>query len=251
MRPLALVVALAIASGYGLAQAGTISPCSADCTWSIQSDGVQVASGQFVVNPDTGDIDLQAPVTVKLGSGNWVGISNLYGNSDPVLGFSLAAGTGTKGKTYSVTLSLPIELSGLLEASSSVSYSLTALSSAGAQITPLNGHLVVAQEVDTDVGGLPPLNKGVDVGDLFAVSGGPVIANSPVYAASNTLTGNLAYDLMSVTIGFALSPKSNVAISGFVQQSETTPVPLPAAGWLLGSALLGLLPWVKRRERLQ
>ena len=228
----------------GTAAAGTIMPCDGQCTWSIQSDGSQVASGQFTVDPGSGDIDLQ-PLTVRLGGGNWVGINDLSGNTDPVLDFGVSAGAGPSGKTFTVTFSLPIQLTGVLDVSSSVGYSLTSLSGAGAQVTPLNSHLAVASEVDSSVNGLGRLNNGVDVGDIFFTAGGPHTVNSPTYTATNDITANLAYDLMTVTLGFALSPRSSVNISGFVEQLpiDQIPTPLPPSAWLLASALLGLLLW--------
>ncbi len=123
------------------------------------------------------------------------------------------------GSTFGFTFNLPIALQGPINADSSVSYSLTSLSAAGAQVAPVVGsNIVSAFEVDTSVGGLPSLNKGVDVGNTFFFTGGPQTQNSPVYTASNTFTGNLAYDLMTVKVDFSLSADSTVGMSGFVQQ---------------------------------
>jgi hypothetical protein len=233
-KSIALVVCLSAAGIFDGASAGTIVPCNGNCTWSIDANGAQVASGSFAVDPKTGDIQFTTPGKVSLGGGAWAQIQTLSGNTDPILGFSVKADTAAAGQTFSFNFSIPISLSGPLEASSSVSYSLTSLSSAGAQISPLNGHVVVAQEVDSSVGGLPPLDKGVDVGDTYFFTGGPTTVNSPVYTKSSALTGNSAYDLMSVTLGFALSSNSQAGVSGFVQQ---TPVPLPPALSLLLSAV--------------
>jgi hypothetical protein len=235
------VIALLCAAGSGIASAGTIAPCGGDCTWSIAAGGVQVASGAFQVDPGSGDINLQGPVKVGLGGGAWAEINGISGNSDPILGFNLSANTGANARTFSFTFSLPIALSGLVDASSSVSYSLTSQTATGAQISPLRGHVVTAQDVDTTVNGLAPLNKGVDVGDGFFFTGQGT-KNSGAYTAENILTGNPAYDLMSVTLGFSLTRMSNLGVSGFVQQTTVnqSPVPLPATVWLLGSvALLG------------
>ncbi len=225
-----------------------VPSCAMSCTWSISVDGSEVDSGMYMADPVSGNLMIAQPVNVDLGDGAFVRVDNMFGNIDPILGFSTSAGTGALGKTFAFNFFLPIALSGPLIANSSVSYSLTSTTSAGAQIAPLFAKVVTAQEVDTSVGGVSPLNKGVDVGNTFFFSGGPQTQNSPVYTANSTLTGNLLYDLMSVTVAFSLSANSQVGLSGFVQQ-DLTPgagvgtVPLPAAVWLLGAGLgsLGLL----------
>lgn len=244
----------ALATGLGLlwgvsAHAGAIPSCSTQvdggCNWSITVDSVQVGSGTYNIDPSTGNISLAAPARFDFGDGAYVGIGGVNGNADPILGFNASAGTGAVSRTFAFNFSLPIALSGPINANSSVSYSLTSLSNAGAQIGALSsGKVVVADEVDTSVGGLAALNKGVNVGDTFFFSGGPQTQNSPVYTAINAFNGNLAYDLMSVTVAFSLSANSQVGLSGFVQQTE---VPVPAALWLLGSGLLGLIGVARRR----
>lgn len=240
----ALVTGLGLLCGVS-AQAGSIPDCSqGGCEWSVTADNVLLGEGTYSIDPNTGDISLASPQRFDLGGGGFVSIDGLNGNADPILGFNASAGTGSAGNTFAFSFSLPIALSGPINANSSVSYSLTSLTSAGAQISPLSfGKVVVADEVDTSVGGLAALNKGVNVGDTFFFFGGPQTQNSPVYTASNTFNGNTAYDLMSVTVAFSLSANSNVGLSGFVQQ---TPVPVPAALWLFGSGLLGLLGVARR-----
>ena len=171
----------------------------------------------------------------------------MSGNIYPILGFGLGASTaGGTGSTFGFTFNLPIALQGPINADSSVSYSLSSLSAAGAQIAPVVGsNIVSAFEVDTSVGGLPSLNKGVDVGSTFFFTGGPLTQSSPTYTASNSFTGNLAYDLMTVKVDFSLSADSTVGLSGFVQQVV---VPIPAAVWLFGSGLLGLAGVARRRK---
>jgi hypothetical protein len=224
------------------------------CTWSIKATtamGVttNVAGGTYGVNPDGsfnfGSVVNSAPVGD--GTGSTVSITALSGNTDPILSFGVGATTGALGDTFTFVFNEPIALSGPINAVSKVSYSLTAASTVGAEIQPLNGHVVVAKEVDTSFGGLPPLDKGVDVGDTFLFSPGPDTQNSPVFHASSTLTGNLQYDLMSVQIAFVLTPNSSVGLSGFVQQ---TAVPVPAAVWLLGAGLLGFAIFGRRRDQV-
>ena len=212
------------------------------CGWSLTVDNVELLSGSFEENSN-GNLYLPSALSgqVSLGDGSYVSITTISGDIDPVLGFSFKAGTGAVGKTFSFSFSLPIALSGPIDANSSVSYSLTSLTAAGAQITPLFSHLIVASEVDSSVGGLPPLNKGVDVGNTFGFSGGPQTLNSQVYVASNSFVGSASYDLMSVVATFSLSPYSQVAVSGFVQQVMAVPEPGGSSMALAGLALVAFL----------
>jgi len=223
--------------------------CGDACTWSVTVDGGTQNEprweGTFGADPQTGDLSLAEPRTWNDPNdpGAWVSINDVFGNIDPVLGFSVAANTGAIGKTFAFAFSMPVALSGPIAAHAEVGYTLTATSPAGAQIQPLFGKTVIAQEVDTSIGGLPPLDKGVNVGEIFSFVPGPATMQSMTYSASSVIAGSLAYDLMSVTVAFALSPDSNVGISGFVEQ---TPVPVPAAIWLLSGALVGLAA-IRRR----
>lgn len=228
------------------ASAATVYPaCDASCGWSVSVDGVQVGSGGYPTNAD-GSISVNNPFRWSSGDGSYVSIDSMNGNLDPVLGFSVSAGTASAGKTFSFTFSMPISLAGQINANSQIGYTLTSTTAAGAQIAPLLGHVLTAQEVDTSVGGLPALNKGVDAGDIFFFVGGPTTLSSGTYSAGNTFTGNAAYDLMSLTVAFSLSANSNVGMSGFVQQE---PVPLPAALPLLISGLLGVVGLRRRTSK--
>jgi hypothetical protein len=231
------------------AVAGTVVPCDGSCTWSLSIDGRQRASGQYTYDAESGVITPTASGRFGNGQGGWAEMS-LNGNADPILAFGVTAGTGAAGSTFSFTFNLPIALSGPIDALSSVSYSLTSSTAAGAQIAPFlpSGKIVNAFEVDTSIGGLPSLNKGVDVGTAFFFTVGPATQNSAVQTASNALTGSLAYDLMSVTVAFSLSANSSVGLSGFVQQVPSQ-VPLPAGIWLLASALAGAGGMVRRRTQ--
>ncbi len=241
-----LIMALPVAAQ---ADAINLPSCTANdprCGFTVsvgEGDQMQSGSGFYTIDAKTGDLTITEAVTVVGLNGELAQVGGIWGNADPILGFNASAGTGVTGGTFSYTFYLPIALSGPLAADSSVSYSLTSQTAAGAQIAPLFGKTVIAQEVDTSVGGLSPLNKGVDVGNTFFFLGGPQTQNSPVYTAASLLTGNAAYDLMSVTVAFSLSARSNVGLSGFVQQ---TVVPVPAAVWLFGSAA-GLLAALRRR----
>ena len=261
----ALAVLAAGLSGtvsWGLAQAGTIVQCGTQvCSSTFRVDfenteGVGTGEGSKAAirqgsiefsNTDPESITGPGVVTPTggimwtMGDGSTISVGSLTGNADPILDFGVGASTGSAGHTFGLTFNLPVAIAGTITANSSVSYTLTSTTTAGAQITA-PGTVVSAFEVDTDVGGLGFLNKGVDVGNTFGFLGGPLTQNSPVYTASNTFTGSLAYDLMSVQIDFGLSPDSSVGISGFVNQ-----VPIPAAVWLFGSGLIGLIVIARKR----
>lgn len=216
----------------------TFVPCvdPAQCSWTMAIGGNPVMNGTYQIDSQTGDIFLPAPVSFTSGD-DTINIDFINGNVDPILGFGLGAATGAAGNAFSFTMTLPIAISGLIDANSSISYSLSSLSAAGAQVAPfLTPKILEAKEIDSTVFGLPALDKNVDAGDTFAFLGGPVTQNSPVYTNSSQFVGDLAYDLMSVTVAFQLSPNSTVGMSGFVQQVEA---PEPGTILLIGLALAG------------
>lgn len=245
-------------------QAGTIVQCgNTICTsdFTVTFNGNATGGGQFLYNAASGDISLNTNASSivgngvvqngglvwMMGDGSKITVSSLYGNADPILGFSVGASTASSGATFSFNFDLPVAIDGLIKANSSVSYSLTSTTNAGAQIAAIgNGKIVSAYEVDTSVGGIGSINKGVDVGDTYFHTGGPLTTNSAVFTANNTFTGDLAYDLMAVKIDFSLSADSAVGISGFV--SQVPAVPVPAAAWLFASGLLGLVGVARRRD---
>jgi len=263
----AIAVAAVIFSGMfalGLAHGAVVQCGTTTCSsgFSLDFNGTSnVGTGELLYDAQTGAISLNTDLSSTtgnviatqsgglmwtMGDGSTISVGSLSGNADPILGFGLGASTPGTGSTFGFTFNLPIAMQGPINADSSVSYSLSSLSAAGAQIAPVVGsNIVSAFEVDTGVGGLTSLNKGVDVGSTFFFTGGPLTQNSPVYTASNSFTGDLAYDLMTVKVDFSLSPNSTVGISGFVQQVV---VPIPPAVWLFGSGLMGLVGIARRKK---
>lgn len=242
----------------GVVRAGVIVQCgAATCSSAFQvfKDGQQMGGGELIYDAASGDISLSQKnisgngvvtasggIMWNLGNNNLIRVDSLSGNADPILGFGLGASTGAAGSTYAFAFNLPIALSGTINTGASVSYSLTSLTDTGAQIKGIGGNKVVQSwDIDSSVGGLPDLNKNVDVGDTYFHLGGPIVSNSPVYSATGTITGDPAYDLMAVQVAFTLSENSSVGISGFVSQTPAV-VPVPAAAWLMfsGVGLLGL-----------
>ncbi len=265
MRFKVFVAVAAVSSSLfslNIAHASAVVQCGrAICTsnFNVLFNGRTTGGGQLLYDAATGDVSLNMDsksitgngmiqngmMTWAMGDGSKITLNSLSGNTDPIINFGIGASTKTSGATFAMNFDLPIAINGPINASSSVSYSLTSSTAAGAQVAPIRGKVVSAWDVDTSIGGLGSLNKGVDVGDAFFFTGGPQTRNSPIYTANNQFTGNLAYDLMSVQIGFSLSPNSSVGMSGFVNQSA---VPVPAAMWLFGSGLLGLLGIARRKK---
>ena len=263
-----MLVLAALFSGLfslSMTHAGTIvqcgeAVCSSDFTLQFNANN-NAGGGQLLYDAVSGDISLNLDPASISGNGEVQGdtivwtmpdssqleVISLSGNADPILIFGVGASTGVSGATFGFNFDLPIALQGPINADSSVSYSLTAGTAAGAQIAGIGTDKIVrAFEVDTSVGGLGSFNKDVDVGETFFFTGGPQVQNSPVYTASSQFTGDLAYDLMSVQIDFSLSANSATGLSGFVQQAV---VPIPPTVWLFGSGLLGIVGIARRRRK--
>lgn len=233
------------------ASAGTVVQCGqAICSanFSINAGGQQIGTGEFDYDAETGVISLSSKnitgggITWDLGSGESVSVNSVSGNADPILGFAVAATTGAVGSTYAFAFNLPIAIEETIATKAKVGYTLTSTTAAGAQITDLGNKILQSWDVDTSPGGLGSLNKNVDVGETHFHTPGPDVTTA-TYEDTATIVGSLAYDLMAVQVAFAQSADSNVGVSGFVSQ---TPVPVPAAGWLMLTGL-GFLTVRKRR----
>jgi hypothetical protein len=227
---------------FGLGLAGTASArvtddlCGeggAQCKFTMGFDGQQVGGGTFSVGED-GTISLPKATTVNLANGVSVGVGNISGNADPILGFNASANGGTTGGTFTFNFFLPISLNGPINSHGEIGYSLTATTTDGAQVAPfLTPKVLSGREVDTSVGGKPPLDKHVDAGDTFFFTGVGT-QQSITYKTDGALVVDPAYDQMSATVAFSLSPNSNVGISGLMSQ---TPVPEPSTYALLAAGL--------------
>jgi len=246
--------ALMMNSGVALADGTGCGTEGAACSFTLSIDGNQVGSGFYDIGAG-GVITLPSAVTFSLPNDplSFITVNGLSGNADPTLGLQAAAGTGAIGHTYAFSFDLPISLNGPVAASSTIGYSLTALTGAGAQIAAsIPGHKVVfGQDVDTSVGGVGPLDKRVDAGETFIVSPfapTPInptrTAQSETFAASSLINVTPAYDTMNAIIAFGLSPNSTVGISGSMSQIV---VPEPSSMALLFSGL-GLVGWIARRR---
>jgi hypothetical protein len=244
---LASVALLLLAVLPGPASAGVVvsecgTQCSVTLTISDFAGHSQSATTSFTLGSE-GEIIFTKPFSLtSLGSTATVG--NIFGSTDPILGYAVSGSTGTSsGATFSFAFSLPISIAAgsKVDSHAETSYSLTALGST-ATLSPFLTKVATSKDINTSTGASQ--SKGVDVGDLFSVTGGPKTLSSPVYTATNSFVTLSDYDLMSVVVTFNLSKNSFAGASGFVQQ---TVVPEPGTWALLIAGLLGVATTARRR----
>ena len=244
-----LLLIMALTAGR-TAWAGLVSGCTdLTCTWTISVDGNVEMSGSYISDSETGDISLVTPVSMT-GDGFTISLSEMSGNIDPVLGFGLGA-TNTSGalKTFAFAFSLP--LGGLpvpINTTAQLGTTLTAFTVAGGNVFPTLGGNKIIDSQDQALNPFANVDKGVDIGAGLSIAPGlpqnQWTATSIENAAGSISSGG-PFDLMSVTVAFGLTDQTGVGFSGFVEQ---TAVPVPAAVWLFGSGLLGLVAVARRRK---
>jgi len=221
---------------------GTVSGCTADtCTWEISVDGVSVMTGMYTADAD-GNISFGG--TTISGDGYTVSLDSMSGNIDPVLGFGLGA-TNTSGgiKTFAFAFSLPLGgLSAPLNTTASLGTTLTAFTSAGGSVFATSGTGKIVDSQDIALSPFASVDKGVDIGAGLSTSTMGTVVTSENAAGSISSGG--PFDLMSVVVAFGLTDNTGVGFSGYVEQ---TVVPVPAAIWLFGSGLLGLIGIARRK----
>jgi len=243
---LAILLLLTLSTG-SLAWAGTMSACgSGDCTWEISVDGAPVMNGMYMADAD-GNIILNSPVSGG-GEGYTFSLDSMSGNIDPVLGFGLGA-TNTSGslKTFAFAFSLPLGgLPAPINTAATLGTTLTAFTSAGGSVFPTLGGGRIMDSQDLVLSPFASVDKGVDIGlGLVIPSSSPPLTT---VTNSENATGSIAsggpYDLMSVVVAFGLTDQTGVGFSGAVSQIA---VPEPAAFWLVGPVLLGLVGIARRK----
>ena len=237
--------ALFLLSPIGSAWADTIADCTpSTCGWEITVDGQPVMEGMYQVDPDTGDISFGGTGVIE-GDGYTVELRDMYGNIDPVLGFGLGA-TNTSGafKTFAFGFSLPLGgLSVPIQTEAQLGTTLTAFSNAGGSVVPVLGGGKIVDSQDIVINPFASVDKGVDIGDGLSINTQGGVLNNET-ATGSILAGG-PFDLMSVTVAFGLTDQTGVGFSGFVEQ---TAIPVPAAFWLFGSGLLGLIGIARRKK---
>ena len=241
---LGLLLLLTMSAGR-TAWAGLVTECGTACTWTISVDGGVVMEGVYDVDSTTGDVILSEPVSLTR-TGYSVSLSEMSGNIDPLLGFGLGA-TNTSGvaKTFAFAFSLP--LGGLpvpINTYAEVGTTLTAFTDAGGSIFTTSGTGKIVDSQDISLSPFPVSeDKGVDVGNTFSIAGKGT--DSDFDSASGSIISGGPYDTMSVVVAFGLTDQTGVGLSGFVEQ---TAIPVPAAVWLFGSGLIGLIAIARRKK---
>jgi len=243
---LGLLLVLSLTAGR-TAWAGLVSNCTPEtCTWEISVDGGVVMEGMYTSDPETGDLILTDPVSMTM-PGFSVSLTDMSGNIDPVLGFGLGA-TNTSGSFKSFAFAFSLPLGGLsappaINTVAQLGTTLTAFTAAGGSVIPTLGGGKIVDSQDIRINPFTSIDKGVDIGAGLSINAQGGIQSDE--NATSSITSGGPFDLMSVTVAFGLTDQTGVGFSGFVEQ---TPVPVPAAVWLFGSGLMGLVAVARRRK---
>jgi len=174
---------------------------------------------------------------VKGGDTQWDG--------DPSLVFSASATNDTdSAKTYTFTFSanLTPNLLGTVNSHAQLGVTLTDGLNDGVTLTPASALFLltsVDHYVDPTDNVEKTYSKNVDIGDAIADE------NLHFFTKDSSLICIQSCTSMYATLSFTLSAHDSVGFSGKITQ---TAVPLPAAGLLFGSSLLGLFGIGRRRK---
>jgi hypothetical protein len=257
LAPVALAALALLSVTPAMAAPIEIVGCTAGCTGVVTVSNqfgvpLQSNSGNFNVDPVTGDLSLAAPITVT-GPDYSASIDSITGNQDPVLIFSTSATNLTAGLlNYSFTFSLPINLPEPIIAQSSVNYALTDGLGDGVTLSaPASGFVVDSEDRFNN----PPnpaliRDKGVDVGPSCTrnVPGGGAAPICGPYTAGPVVFGSIGgptYNEMRVVVAFGLTPFDVGGATGTVRQD---PIPEPGTAGLLGAGLAALALARRRRQ---
>jgi hypothetical protein len=134
-------------------------------------------------------------------------------------------------------------LTGSIDTVAQLGTTLTAFTSSGGSVFATSGGGKIVDSQDIRLSPFSSIDKGVDIGAGLSTSVQGTVQNIENATSSINLVGG--YDTMSVIVAFGLTTQTGVGFSGFVEQ---TPVPIPAAVWLFGSGLLGLVGVARRKK---
>jgi hypothetical protein len=161
-------------------------------------------------------------------------------DADPVLLFSASATNDTDTvQTYSFTFTLPAmnpTLLGTINSHAELGVTLTDGGDNVVSLSPTGLYLLTSFDRYADN---TSISKNVDIGTNLNTQG------LTSFAKDSSLLCAQACVSMYATLSFTLSAHDSVGFSGKIVQ---TAVPLPAAGLLFGSGLLGLVGFGRRRK---
>ncbi|NOS80964.1 MAG: hypothetical protein HOP32_05215 [Nitrospira sp.] len=189
---------------------------------------------------------LARPVTASVANLGSILITEAYAIPDPVLFFSASASNQTANPlAYSVAFSTPLAptLQGLVDSHAELGVTLTDGTNNGATVQPTASGGKMLTSFDLYASGTP-ISKNVNIGDLFQILVPEPDTKTTSFSADNSLVCGQACVTMSALLSFTLTGNDSVGFSGKVVQ---TPVPLPAAVWLFGSGLAGVVAFARRR----
>lgn len=186
-------------------------------------------------------------LTASDGSGSLT-IGSASFDPDPVLLFSASAINNTGGPlAYSFAFNAPLSpaLIGPVASQAELGVTLTDGGGNGAAVQPLVGQGTMLRSFDL-YGSGASISKNVDVGTLHSIAAGASSSTAfALFNASSSLDCGQPCVAMSAVLSFTLTGNDAVGFSGKITQ---TAVPLPAAAWLLGSALIGMLGVARGRR---
>lgn len=247
-------------AGAALADPGAPAPDLGVVQMSVQIGDEQFDSGvDFQLNwgervdPVTGQIKYVLwgePVVLQTSDGSSLTIGNSWFDPDPVLSIAGSAiNNSGSALTYSFSFNAPMSpaLTGAITSSAFLNVGLTDVNGDGAIVRPLAGEQYMLRSFDTFGTGSSSdsISKNVDVGTALQIFAGsfPPVA-SQIYSATGALNCVIACTAMGARMSFVLSAGDNMSFNGLIQQTQ---VPVPAAFWLLGSGVAGLLGLRRRR----
>jgi len=192
---------------------------------------------------------LGGPITLTASDGSALTIGGATFDPDPFLLFSASATNNSAGPlAYSFSFNAPLSpaLTGTVVSQAELGVTLTDGASNGAAVQPLVGQGTMLKSYDLYASGTS-ISKNVDIGTIHSIAAGASPSTAfAFYTATSSLNCGQPCVTMSSILSFTLTGNDSVGFSGKVTQ---TPVPLPGAVLLFGSALFGLFGAARARAR--
>jgi hypothetical protein len=185
-----------------------------------------------------------SPPPLMTSDGSQFVIGGSWFDPDPVMFFSGSATNNSNAPlvfTFSFNAPMSPALLGSINSHAELGVTLTDGLNDGATVQGLAGSKMLKSYDLFATGG--SISKNVDVGTAFSIFSG---TSGTTFMADNSLVCAVACTTMSAVMQFTLTAKDSVAFTGKVVQ-DVAPVPVPAAFWLLGSGIAGLMGMRRRR----